>query len=217
MKKSTAVIIFLGLPVSAFAQQQAAPVKMECRDLSTSGRVVFPNETIVNGMACHVVDAKAAGAQPAPAPVAKPQPSQPQPTAASSISTSSAPAPQRAELVSPRINGGSYIYIAPMDGFEIYMAAALRKKDVPLVPIDVMSKANYILKGGSEEKEKTGGWVKVASMGKIHSDAAANIRLIDRLTGAIVFSYAVEKKNTLHGQQTAAEDCAKHLKDAIDK
>jgi hypothetical protein len=31
---------------------------MEGRDLSTSGNVVFPNETLVNRMACHVVDAK---------------------------------------------------------------------------------------------------------------------------------------------------------------
>src|SRR5262249_19598398 len=139
-------MVFLGLPLGAFAQQQAAPVKMECRDLSTSGRVVFPNETIVNGMACHVVDAKASTAQPASAPVAKSQTAQPQLAAAPSASTPSALAPQSADLISMRINGGSYVYIAPMDGFEIYMAAALRKKDVPLVPIDDVSRANYILK-----------------------------------------------------------------------
>lgn len=217
--KKAAVIVFLGLPVGAFAQQQAAPPKMECRDLSTSGRVVFPNETIVDGMACHVVDAKAPAAQATPAPAgAKPQPSQPQPAAApSAASNPSATTPPPADLASMRINSGSTVYIAPMDGFETYMAAALRKKDVPLMPLDDMSRANYILKGASEEKEKTGGFVKVASMGQIHSDSAANIRLIDRQTGAIVFAYAVNKKNTLHGQQTAAEDCAKHLKDAIDK
>lgn len=202
VKKPAALIVFLSLPVSALAQQQATTPKMECRDISTSGNVVFSNETYINGKACHVADAKPSAVQSAPAAAAKPQP-QP-PTA-------------QQGPVSMRINSGSYIYIAPMDGFETYMIAALRKKDVPLAPIEDISRANYILKGGSQEDEKTGGWVKVASMGKIHSDATANIRLIDRLTGAIVFAYEVNKKNTLHGQQTAAEDCAKHLKAALDK
>jgi hypothetical protein len=221
VKKPAALIVFLTLPAAALAQQQATTPKMECRDISTSGNVVFSNEIFINGKACHVADAKPSAVQSPPAAAAKPQPqqsqlqqSQPQP--ASSQSAASTPAAQQVP-VSMRINGGSYVYIAPMDGFETYMIAALRKKDVPLEPIEDISRANYVLKGASQEDEKTGGWVKVASMGKIHSDATANIRLIDRLTGAIVFAYEVNKKNTLHGQQTAAEDCAKHLKTAIDK
>ena len=59
--KTTIVVLVLGCSASAvFAGQQATvPVKMECRDLSTSGNVLAPNETLVNGMACHVVGAGA--------------------------------------------------------------------------------------------------------------------------------------------------------------
>ena len=221
MKRPPAILVllgpvFLGSATGAFAQQQqqqAAPVKMECRELSISGNVVFPNETIDHGMACHTVAVKPTAAAQAAAPAVTSQPAQQQPAAAGPAATLAAPV----DLASMRINSGSTIFIAPMDGFENYMAAAMRKKDVPLMPITDESRANYILRGNGEEIEKTGGWVKVASLGQVHSDAAANIQLIDRRTGAIVFAYTVSKKNTLHGQQSAAEDCAKHLKDAIDK
>ena len=36
-------------------------------------------------------------------------------------------------------------------------------------------------------------------------------------TSEVVFAYAVNKKNSLHGRQTAAEACAKHLKDIVSK
>jgi hypothetical protein len=41
---------------------------------------------------------------------------------------------------------------------------------------------------------------------------AASITMTDKRTGAIVYAYAVDKKSTMHGQQTTAEACAKHLK-----
>ena len=54
-----------------------------------------------------------------------------------------------------RINAGSTVYVAPMDGFENYLQAAPRKKD-PLMAIADESKANYIIRGTAEEK-KAGG------------------------------------------------------------
>jgi hypothetical protein len=41
--------------------------------------------------------------------------------------------------------------------------------------------------------------------------------MIDQKTSAVVFAYAVNKKNTLHGDQTTAEGCAKHLKEKLEK
>jgi hypothetical protein len=225
LKTSAAVFVLLCSATGAFAQQQSAPVKMECRDLSTSGNVVFPNETLVNGLACHVVNAKPTAAQPAaPIAAAPPQPQQsPSSPAAQAASLSRVPDPAAApaapsapaDIASMRINAGSTVYVAPMDGFENYLQAALRKKDVPLMPIADESKANYIIRGTAEEKKA--GWAKMAFMGQIHSDDAASVQMIDRRTGAIVFAYAVNKKNTLHGQQTTAEACAKHLKEQIEK
>jgi hypothetical protein len=50
-----------------------------------------------------------------------------------------------------------------------------------------------------------------------HSDDSASVEMFDRQTGAIVFAHAVNKKNTMHGHQTTAEACAKHLKEQIEK
>ncbi len=58
---------------------------------------------------------------------------------------------------------------------------------------------------------------KIVSLGQIHSDDAASVQLIDKKSGAILFAYAVNKKNTWHGDQTTAEACAKHLKEQMDK
>ena len=205
MKSIAAVLVLVCLGASTLAQQtaqqQTAPsVKMECRDLSTSGNVVYPNENLVNGMACHVVDAKPA-VQPASSVL---------PAKAAPVTPAPASTP-----ISTRIISGSTVFISPMEGFENYLAAAFQKKGVPLVPVGSEEQATYVLKGTSEEKKP--GAAKIIFMGQLHSDNAASVQMMDRTTGAIVFAYAVNKKNTLHGQQTTAEACAKHLKDQIEK
>ena len=211
MKSIAAVIVLMCLGTGTLAQQTAQqqqtapPVKMECRDLSATGSVVLPNESLVNGMACHVVtSAKAAPMTPAPAqaPVST--------QAYTPVSANASAAP-----ITTRIISGSTVFIAPMEGFENYLAAAFQKKGVPLVPVASEEQATYVLKGTSEEKKP--GAAKIIFMGQLHSDNAASVQMSDRTTGAIVFAYAVNKKNTLHGQQTTAEACAKHLKDQIEK
>jgi hypothetical protein len=86
---------------------------------------------------------------------------------------------------------------------------------VPLVPVASEGQATYVLRGTSEEKKP--GTAKIIFMGQLHSDNAASVQMADRATGAIVFAYAVNKENTLYGQQTTAEACPKHLKDQIEK
>jgi hypothetical protein len=186
---------------------------MECRDVS-AGEALAPNEQLMNGMACHVVGAKH-DVQTATAP-AKPG------TVVNSSPTSEPPAnsPQRLDFSTPvpvdtHILPGATVFIVPMEGFENYLAAALQKKNVPLVPVASEEQARYILKGTAEEKKP--GWAKMVMMKQIHSDDAASVQLIDRKSGAIVFAYSVNKKNTLHGEQTTAEACAKHLKEQIEK
>jgi hypothetical protein len=117
--------------------------------------------------------------------------------------------------VNTHIISGATVYVEPMEGFENYIAAAFQKKGVPLVPVASREQATYILRGTAEEKKP--GWAKIAFTGQIHSDDAASVQMIDRASGVIVFAYAVNKKNTLHGEQTTAEACAKHLKEQIEK
>jgi hypothetical protein len=113
-----------------------------------------------------------------------------------------------------KITPGAKVYISPMDGFENYLAAAFGKKKVPLIPVFDQNQADYVITGTSVDKKA--GWAKIAFMGNIHSDNAASITMADKRSGAIVYAYAVDKKSTMHGQQTTAEACAKHLKSHIE-
>jgi hypothetical protein len=111
------------------------------------------------------------------------------------------------------VPAGSKVFVEASDGFDIYLAAALQKKKVPVVVVNEKEKADYELQGVSDHQKA--GWAKVVFMGQIHSDEQASVKLVDLKSGDIVFAYAVNKKNSMHGRQTAAEACAKHMKDAV--
>jgi hypothetical protein len=107
------------------------------------------------------------------------------------------------------------VFITPMNGFENYLAAAFEKKKVPLTVVADQARAAYVITGTSEGKKP--GAMKMLVFGQIHADNAASIQMLDQRTGAVVFAYAVNKKNTLHRDQTTAEACAKHLKEKLEK
>lgn len=111
------------------------------------------------------------------------------------------------------IPAGSTVFITPMDGFENYLAAAFAKKHVPVVIVGDKDKADFIITGTAAHQKA--GWAKMVFMGNIHSNDAASITVTNVKTSAVAFAYAVDKKNTMHGEQTAAEACAKHLKNHI--
>jgi len=113
------------------------------------------------------------------------------------------------------VPSGSKIFVEAADGFDTYLDAALRNKHVPVVVVSDKEKADYALEGVSDHVKA--GWAKTVFLGQIHSDEQAGIRLVNQKTGEVVFAYAVNKKNSLHGRQTAAEACAKHLKDVVGK
>jgi hypothetical protein len=211
----------LGLAIltcASAASAQQATVQMQCRDLASTGNFVGPDEVLVNDMACRQVKqtpaprqnalpgtTATAAAQPI-APATAPAVAQPPATPAATALTPTTPATPESLKITP----GTKVYIAPMDGFENYLAAALEKKKVQLIPVFDQNQADYIINGTSVDKKA--GWAKIVFMGNIHSDNAASITMTDKRTGAIVFAYAVDKKSTMHGQQTTAEACAKHLK-----
>jgi hypothetical protein len=91
----------------------------------------------------------------------------------------------------------------------------LQKKHVPIAVITQKDKADFIITGDSDTKKA--GWAKIVFMANLHSDEEASVTMVNNKSGVVVFAYAVNKKNTLHGQQTSAEACAKHLKNRIEK
>jgi hypothetical protein len=149
---------------------------------------------------------------PAPQPATPVQRAIAAPEASAALPTTAAPI--LPTPISIKIVPGSRVYITAMDGFENYLAAAFGKKKVQLVPVTDKDHADYVITGTSLDKKA--GWAKIVFMGNVHSDNAASITMSDIKTGAIVYAYAVDKKSTMHGQQTTAEACAKHLQAHIE-
>jgi len=71
-----------------------------------------------------------------------------------------------------RIPKNSKVFIAPMDGFEIYLAAAFRKKEVPLIIVTEPDYADFAISGTHEKKNA--GWAKTIFLGDARSSASAS-------------------------------------------
>lgn len=114
---------------------------------------------------------------------------------------------------SKAIPAGSKVYIAPMDGFETFLKAALEEKKVPLVVVEDKDKADFEITGASNsQKASTAKKVLTLSW---HSKEEASINVANIKTGEIVFAYSAHKANSVHGKQSSAEACAKHLKERV--
>jgi hypothetical protein len=108
---------------------------------------------------------------------------------------------------------GSKIFIAPMDGFETYIKAAVEKKKVPVMIVVQREAADYELSGSAESQKAS--TAKKVIMLDWHSKEQASIKLIDIKSSEVVFAYSVNKASSAHGKQSSAEACAKHLKEAV--
>lgn len=106
------------------------------------------------------------------------------------------------------------VYVAPMEGFETYIISALNNKRVPLTVVNDRSKAEFEITGTSESQKA--GWSKMLLTGSIQSAEQASINVSNIKTGTVVFAYSVNKRNSVHGKQSSAEACAKHLKEKIE-
>jgi hypothetical protein len=211
MKKAvefTLCVCFLAIPT--FGQNAAAPkpnTTIQCRSLDGSSTPFQPDEKLIGDQICKAVLVQKLTPGPAETPLTSPNAQAAMPKQdsipASSVSTSAV------EFVP------NSVFISPMNGFENYLAAAFEKKNVPLTIVADQAHAAYVITGTSDDKKA--GWAKMVMFGQIHSDNAASIQVIDQKTSAIVFAYAVNKKNTWHGDQTTAEACAKHLKEKLEK
>jgi len=112
------------------------------------------------------------------------------------------------------IERGSRLYVAPMEaGFDTFIIAALVKKQVPVVVVTDRSKADYEMTGISASEKA--GWAKMLFMGTDSSREQASIKVTEIKSGEVVYGYAVHKGSSYRGRQSAAEACAKHLKERI--
>ena len=100
-------------------------------------------------------------------------------------------------------------------GFDDYLKAALKRKDVPVQVVENREQAEFEIKGSAESQKAS--TAKKVFLGSWHSDEQASISVVDLKSGEVVYGYSANKKNSAHGKQSSAEACAKHLKDAIEK
>ena len=113
-------------------------------------------------------------------------------------------------------NNFATMYIEKGDeGFDVFLAAAMVKKNVPVTILDHEEGATYILKAAKVETTKVGTGSKVvnclfAYCGGNSDKGNVSVQLVEN--GTIKWSYAVNKARGEKNRQALAEAIAKHLK-----
>lgn len=113
-----------------------------------------------------------------------------------------------------RIPRNSKVYIAYMGGFEIYLAAAIRKKEVPLVMVTDPGLADFTISGTHETKNA--GWAKTIFMGDARSSASASMQVVNVRTSVVVYADSSHRWSANRGERSTAEKLAKYLKKKIE-
>lgn len=108
----------------------------------------------------------------------------------------------------------SRFYIEPMDGFETYLAAAIRRKEVPIVMVSQPDLADFIVNGTHEKKKA--GWAKTIFLGDSRSSASASMQVTNVRTHVIVYADSSDRSSANRGERSTAEKLAKYLKKKIE-
>ena len=117
----------------------------------------------------------------------------------------------------------SKVYIAPfksedtekpIEGFETYIAAALRKKNVPLIMVTDRAQADFEIVGTADKKGA--GWAKKVFLGDWRSTTSASLSVINLKTGVIAYADSSHRASANRGLRSSAEKLAKYLKRKIE-
>ena len=115
------------------------------------------------------------------------------------------------------------VYIEPEQGFEIYIAAAIAKKGVPVDIVTDQTKATYFLNSTPVEVKVESTGSKIArcwfiSCAGIEDKGNVSVQLIDSSSTRLIWAYSVNKqRGGSKNQQSMAEAVAKHLKEFLEK
>lgn len=151
-----------------------------------------------------------------------PTPGQSSATAAPQTYPEKAPDdPFRAQLI-PR---NSKVFIAPIKsedaskpqavGFENYLAAAFRKKSVPLIIVADRSQADFVIEGSADKKGA--GWAKKVFLGDFRNSTSASMTVTNLRTGVVAYADSSDRASANRGLRSSAEKLAKYLKRKIEK
>jgi len=107
------------------------------------------------------------------------------------------------------IPANSTVFVDEMEGFEHYLMAAMRKKNVPLIVVADPMKADFIIFGNADSKRA--GWAKMLFLGSGYSGEMASMTMVNRKTKVVVFSDSSYRYNAYRGKRSTAEKLAKYL------
>lgn len=120
-----------------------------------------------------------------------------------------------------RIPRNSKIYIGKFvaegdrdTGFETYLAAAIRKKNVPVILVTNAEDADFEVSGSADKKGA--GWAKKLFAGDFRSTTSASIQVVNTKTGVVAYADASHRASANKGMRSSAEKLAKYLKKKIE-
>jgi hypothetical protein len=125
-------------------------------------------------------------------------------------------------FLAARIPPNSKIYIAPfksedasnpVEGFETYMAAAIRKKGVPVIMVADRSQADFEILGSADKKGA--GFAKKWLLGDFRRSTSASLSVTNLHTGVVAYADASDRASANKGLRSSAEKLAKYLKRKI--
>jgi hypothetical protein len=117
----------------------------------------------------------------------------------------------------------SKVYIEPFkaesetkgaQGFETYLMAALRKKNVPLLVVTEPDQADFVISGTADRQGA--GWAKKIFFGDLRGSASAALQIVNVHTKVVVYADSSDRKSANRGLRSSAEKLAKYLKRKIE-
>lgn len=115
------------------------------------------------------------------------------------------------------IPAGSKVYVNQIDGmngFENYLAAALKKKKVALLLVTDRSQADFEINGYAENQKA--GWAKII-FGSGQPESEASIQVVNLRTSIVAYAVASYKVDAWNGKKSTAEHLAKNLRQKMER
>jgi hypothetical protein len=119
-----------------------------------------------------------------------------------------------AELSKEKIPSGAKVYIAPLNGYESFLTAAIIRKGTPIIVVNNPDLADYKITGVTESHQAS--WARMLLTALEQSSEQVSVVMTNLKTGLVVWGCNVNKAGSLKGKQSAAEALAKHLKVRIE-
>jgi hypothetical protein len=101
-----------------------------------------------------------------------------------------------------------------MEGYEATLAAAFKKKEVPLIIVTDREAADFEITGTHEKKKA--GWAKIIILGDARSSASASMQVVNLKTKVVVYADSSDRSSANRGDKSTAEKLAKFLKEKIE-